>query len=112
MRLVFDLIASLKFLLFDSPGDAGAVIRANYDVYRIFRHHSGKRKRIKRDNKTLTNVYHRSVVLSYYLRGKKYFFNLGLIIPDTVIPAAEPFPEIHREGQGQVKNYRGTESDE
>ncbi len=95
MRFVFDLAACMRFLFFDSPKVFLAVIRANYEVYRNLGHHLKKRTKIKRENKFLTNVYQGSLVFSYYFRGIKYFFNLGLIIPDTVVSAAQPLPEVH-----------------
>lgn len=97
MRLIFDFVAFFKFLFFDSVRESGAVIRANYDVYRRVGYHLKKRIKIKRENKYLSNVYRGSLVYSYYFRRKKYFFNLYLIVPNTVVSATQPLPEIHRE---------------
>ncbi len=111
IRFLFDSVACLKFLLFDPSGNSGAVIRANYHVYRKLRYHVKKRARIKRVDRPLIGEYQGSLVFSYYLKGKKYFFNLGLIIPDTVVSAAQPFPEIHGKSKGKIKNYRGAEGE-
>lgn len=102
MRFIFDVVAGVKFLIFDSFRDSWAVIRANFDVYRKIRHHLKKRVDVKKANQSLDLVYPQSLVISYYIRGKKYFFNLGLIIPDTVVPASQPFPEIHGESERQI----------
>jgi GT2 family glycosyltransferase len=102
IRFLFDVVACIKFLFFDSPGNSWSVIQANFDTYRRIRHHLKKRVDIGRKQTSLDGIYRGSLLFSYYMRGKKYFFNLGLIIPDTIVPAPQPLPEIHGKSERQV----------
>jgi hypothetical protein len=112
IRLFFDIMVCLKFFLFDSPGDSVAVVRANYQVYRKLHYYRKKRKKIKRVNEKPAGIYPGSIVISYYLLGRKFFFNLRSIVPDPVVPSAEPLSEVHGEGKGKIKNNRGSERKE
>jgi GT2 family glycosyltransferase len=78
IRGLLDIAACLRFLFFESAGNFLAVLRANYHVYKKFRYHMRKRKKTERKMHKLHNVYPRSVVFSYYMSGRKFFFNLGL----------------------------------
>jgi len=112
VRFFFDLLACLKFLLIDSPGDSKAVLRANYHVYRKIGYYLKKRKGIYREMENVGSVFRGSIVISYYLFGRKFFFNLGSIIPDPVVSAAQPLPEIHGKSKRKVQNDGGSKGKE
>jgi GT2 family glycosyltransferase len=112
IRGLFDLIAGIKFLFFESAGNFRAVLRANVHVYKKFKYHLNKRKTICRKRENLPNILPYSIVSSYYISGRKFFFNLDSIIPDPVVTTSEPFPEIQRKSKGQIYDYRGSEGEE
>ncbi len=112
IRLLFDLIAALKFLISGSLGDSKAVIQANFHIYHRFRYYMRKRDIVNRTKKYISNVYPYSIVLSYYFFRKKFFFNLSSVIPNPVVSSTKPFPKIHRESQGEVQDYRRSKSKE
>ncbi|HLF33738.1 MAG TPA: glycosyltransferase family 2 protein [Cyclobacteriaceae bacterium] len=79
VRLLFDAAAALKFLLSGSPADATAVWKAW--LFLPFR--SGKYLRIAKTMKTdiefrcMKGFYPKSIILEYFLKGKKQFHRLG-----------------------------------
>ena len=77
-RIGLDLLATLKFLLFDSWADSKAVLRADYEFLRNFKANKSIREELKRKvgDQEIQEIYNRSVVLDYFVRGKKLFRNL------------------------------------
>ena len=80
VRVILDIIASLKFLIFDSPQDAWAVLKGA--IYSSIRFQSIRGKRPKYEesylNKKLAGIYRKSIVCAYYIRKKRKFPQLGI----------------------------------
>ena len=88
LRLILDIIASLKFLLKDSLNDAYAVIRADLHVILRLFYYFGKREKYTSEMPVTGETYNRILVLSYYILRRRFFFNLRSIIPDRIIPSS------------------------
>jgi len=79
-RLVLDGIAGGKFLIEGQPMHCFAVIRAHFSFYKRFNDLMKKRtnmqlkKNFKQSNSC---IYHRSIIWSYFIRGKKKYSELG-----------------------------------
>lgn len=78
LRLLLDGVAGLKFLSEGNAGDFFAVIKAHFSVY--FHFASILRKRGKTQKKYLSAMYRRSIVLDYFIRGKKVFTSLENLV--------------------------------
>lgn len=78
LRMVLDGIAGMKFLLSGDVSHFIAVIKAHFSFYGSFGKTMRKRKELQRNIKQYasTAVYRRSIVMDYYLRGKKKFSDL------------------------------------
>ena len=87
LRALMDIAASFKFLFSGATGSFQAVVRANYHVYRRIRIHMQKRRSQHPGSTTSANIYPHSLAFDYYLRGKKFFFNIDSVIPDPVVTA-------------------------
>lgn len=87
-RLLFDVIASAKFLITNSFRDTFAVIRADFYVIRRLLYYIKKRKKCQNDNNRQLGVYNKSIVISYYFLRRKFFFNLRSIVPDHIISSS------------------------
>lgn len=78
IRILLDIVASVKFMLFDSLKDGVAVMRAHRDFVREFRQNYKKRQATKKQ--TITNktplIYNGSVVFEYFVKGKRKFNEL------------------------------------
>ncbi|BDC98164.1 glycosyltransferase family 2 protein [Persicobacter psychrovividus] len=77
VRCFLDIIASAKFLVFDSKADAWAVCRAQLDFWTKLPKWEKKRRKIFDkgfDHKEL--ILPKSIVLLHYLKGKKKFNDL------------------------------------
>jgi len=79
IRIILDLIASLKFLLFDSWKDSLAVIRADWYFITHLSQLRAKRKEVwsKVKNKPLDQVYSGFLVWDYFMLQKKQFRDLN-----------------------------------
>jgi GT2 family glycosyltransferase len=76
-RLVLDGVAAIQFLLSGKPKLLLAILRAHFAFYGMFNQlFLEKRKRKSAPLKSLTGVYPKSIVVSYYLRRQKTFKNL------------------------------------
>ena len=79
VRSLFDLIAALKFTFSDSIQDGLAVVKAHLHFWwrlpRNFRKRRLVWKSIPR-SVSIENVYQRSIVVEYFIRGKKKFSDL------------------------------------
>ncbi|WP_053406035.1 glycosyltransferase family 2 protein [Persicobacter sp. CCB-QB2] len=77
LRSLLDVVAATKFLFFDSRADAMAVYRAQWYFWSRLPKWQSKRKNLKRSNKAcLDLILPKSIVLLYYLKGKKSFKDL------------------------------------
>ena len=74
VRFFLDTTASIKFLLEGGFQDFMAVSRAYVSFYTSFTRNKIKRKRIK--HLEVKQIYWRSLVIDYYLRGIKKFSDL------------------------------------
>lgn len=74
LKLIFDWAASFKFLSEGGFGDFKAVYKAHFDFFRNFGSWRKKRKKLKKEN--VKEMYQKSIVIQYYLLGKKHFFKL------------------------------------
>jgi hypothetical protein len=88
LRLLLDIIATLKFLLKDSLNDAYAVIKADFHVILRFLYYFRKREKYINEIPVGREMYKRILVLSYYILHKRFFFNLRSVIPDRIIPSS------------------------
>jgi GT2 family glycosyltransferase len=73
IRLIFDGIAGIKFMIQGNPGHTSAVVRAHFSFYKRFP------KLIKDRSKVLTSKKYyqkRSIVWSYFVNNKKTFNSL------------------------------------
>lgn len=77
-RMILDGIAGIKFLLSGDVLHFNAVIKAHWSFYRMFRQTMKKRRILQQQVKqyTTTAIYRKSIVVDYYLRGKKKFSEL------------------------------------
>lgn len=73
-RLVMDFIASIKFLMEGHYPDFRAVFKAYVEFYSSLSVNKIKRQKIK--HKKVGQIYTKSLVLDYFLRGKKKFSEL------------------------------------
>lgn len=75
MRFFLDYISLLLFLLSGKPGDAKAVFRARVAFFKLYRAYRSNRSENLRMtvNKAIPEIYKGSILLEYYLFGKKRF---------------------------------------
>jgi GT2 family glycosyltransferase len=74
LRIFLDWIAAFKFLAEGGGGDFLAVIKAHTHFFlSLPRHHQKRRRQPTHRN---SGVYRRSIVVEYYLRGRKRFTDL------------------------------------
>jgi len=80
IRILLDVVASIKFMVFDSFKDGLAVIRAHIDFIGEFRVNFKKRLITKKQKKVkkLPIIYRGSVVFEYFLKGKRRFDQLNI----------------------------------
>ncbi|MFN3839646.1 MAG: glycosyltransferase family 2 protein [Cyclobacteriaceae bacterium] len=72
VRILLDYIACMKFLFEGSPAHGWAVIRAHYQIVKSLFKTNAKRKRLRIQFPYSTkHLYKGSVVVAYYLSGKK-----------------------------------------
>ncbi len=78
-RIGLDLVASIKFLLMDSWGDFKAVLKADFEFISEFKRNKAIRKDLwhQANYRQIPEIYPRSIVLDYYLKGKRYFKDLN-----------------------------------
>ena len=74
-RMLLDGVAGIKFLLFDSPADCWAIIKAHVDFYKNFGHWHKKRKQLLATRKAVTHpqIHRHSIVKLHFAKGKKTF---------------------------------------
>jgi GT2 family glycosyltransferase len=76
-RLLLDGLAAIQFLVSGKPKLLVAILRAHFAFYGMFNQlFLEKRKRKSAGLKSLTGVYPKSIVASYYLRRQKTFKDL------------------------------------
>lgn len=78
LRLVLDGIAGLQFLLKGKPKLTWAIIRAHFSLYSKLRFWLEKRGKNIPRHAHQEGVYSSSIILDYYLKGKKKFSDLGI----------------------------------
>jgi GT2 family glycosyltransferase len=78
-RFFLDGIAGFRALLQGNPKETFAIIKAHWQFFGSFGHWHKKRKVAKKDvqNPNRTGWYPRSVVVDYFIRGRKKFSELG-----------------------------------
>ncbi len=79
VRLVLDVIASIKFMLFDSVKDGMAVIRAHLHFWADFPENRKKRLAAQKISKihNLETIFRGSIVWEFYIRRRKTFGELS-----------------------------------
>ncbi|MDX1627952.1 MAG: glycosyltransferase family 2 protein [Fulvivirga sp.] len=78
IRIFLDVVAAIKFMLFDSFQHGWAVCKAHVDFLKEFRKNYIKRqvtKKIKQ-RKKLSTIYSGSIVFEYFIKGKRRFDQL------------------------------------
>jgi GT2 family glycosyltransferase len=80
VRLILDLTAAIKFILFDSVDDGGAVLRAHLHFWADYRINLKKRKSAQKTTriKNLETMFNGSIVWQYFVLGKKKFTDLPI----------------------------------
>lgn len=78
LRMILDGVAGMRFLLSGDFSHFVAVLKAHFSFYGSFGKTMRKRRELKKKIKqyTTTAVYRKSIVIDYYLRGKKKFSDL------------------------------------
>ncbi len=76
--MVMDGLSGLRFLLKGSLKDFLAVFRAHFAYYRIRSSYSSFQtdNNTQKNNVTLSEIYPRSIVAAFFLKGKKRFEQL------------------------------------
>ncbi len=78
VRILLDIVASMKFTLTGSFKDGLAVLRAHRDFFRSFKEEKKKRKRTARFGyKKLAAQQHRLIVWDFFISGKRKYSQLG-----------------------------------
>lgn len=85
-RFLLDMIASVKFLFKDTYKDALAVIRADIHVLTKLLYYRRKKIQFGKKGKQTGGSYRKSIVFSYYILHRRFFFNIRSIVPDHVVP--------------------------
>jgi GT2 family glycosyltransferase len=75
LRILFDWLAIVKFLLEGAVQDAGAILKAHAHIIGKFGKELGKRRELKSKlpGYRVKWLYPRLIVIDFYLRGKKFF---------------------------------------
>lgn len=78
LRFLLDGIAGIKFLMSGDASHCFAVVRAHFSFYSTFGKTLAKRNALKKEIReySTTAIYRRSLVVDYYLRGKRKFSEL------------------------------------
>jgi GT2 family glycosyltransferase len=78
LRMILDGVAGMKFLIGGEFSHFTAVLKAHFSFYSSFGKTLRKRKELRKriTNYTTTAVYRRSIIIDYFLRGKKKFSDL------------------------------------
>ncbi len=78
VRLALDMVACIKFMLFDSFADGMAVLRAHLHFWKGFGINRAKRKSAQKIMRihNLDTIYRGSVIWQYYVRGHRKFSDL------------------------------------
>jgi GT2 family glycosyltransferase len=78
VRLILDGIAGAKFLFGFQPAHCWAVLKAHFSFYKLLPATLSKRKKLKLHikNYTTTAVYLHSIIVDFYLRGKRNFSDI------------------------------------
>ncbi|MTI20667.1 glycosyltransferase family 2 protein [Fulvivirga sp. RKSG066] len=78
IRILLDIVASIKFMVFDSFKDGLAVIRAHVDFVTELRSNFKKRQATKRQKKMskLPIIYSGSIVFEHFVKGKQKYSQL------------------------------------
>ena len=79
IRIVLDGLAGIKFLAGGHVSDCFSIIKAHFYFYNNYSHRKKIRLNEKQNNKktTVPAIYLKSIVISYYIAGKKCFSQLG-----------------------------------
>jgi hypothetical protein len=73
-----DGIAALKFLLSGDAAHCSAVLKSHCSFYSTFLNTLKKRRELKAqiEHYSISAIYNRSIVIDYFIRGKKRFSDL------------------------------------
>lgn len=77
VRLIFDIVAAIRFLFDSGFSDFWAVFKAHFHFYKLLRYNIKKRERIP--HRKVSMMYKKNLVVSYYFKKLKRFSD----IPDT-----------------------------
>lgn len=78
LRMTLDGVAGLKFLFSGDADHFVAVLKAHGSFYSTFSKTLQKRRQLKKEVKVYSTsaIYNRSIVVDYFIRGKKHFGDL------------------------------------
>ncbi|MFC0186175.1 hypothetical protein SAMN04515674_11820 [Pseudarcicella hirudinis] len=82
-RLILDGLAGVKFILSGNFADCFVIIKAHFNFYFNLGKWTAKRRKIKQ-GKNLQGIYKSSIVLAYFMKGKKLFSDLSKEIYSNV----------------------------
>jgi len=74
-RTIFDYVAALQLFITGKPKNAGSVFRARRDFKKMLPDFEEKRKQniLFSTNDNASSIFQKSIILEYYLKGKKTF---------------------------------------
>lgn len=75
IRIALDIVAAIKFMLFDTMADGIAVLKAHWHFWKEWRSNYKKRVITQRNKKLnrLSTIYKGSVVFEYFIKGVRSF---------------------------------------
>jgi len=78
-RLLLDLVAAIKFMIFDSFRDSMAVLTADKDFLLNLANTEKQRRKFlgKTKSSKLPHIYQGSIVLDYFIKGKRFFKDIN-----------------------------------
>lgn len=81
LRLILDGVAGAQFLLKGDFKNIWAIVRAHFSFYFTFPHWYKKRQAAKKlvTFRNKEGIYHRSIIVDYFLKKKKYFSSLPFL---------------------------------
>lgn len=77
LRIMLDIVAAVKFMIFDTAADGGAVLRAHAHFWQDWRQNYKKRRATQKTKKYQSAaIYKGAIVFDYFIKGKTKFSDL------------------------------------
>ena len=77
-RFIFDYVAALQLFITGKPKNASSVFKARRDFKKLLPDFVEKRKQniLYSTNDSTSSIFQKSIILEYYMKGKKIFSEL------------------------------------